>query len=181
MQTLIIGAGGAGCNIVSQLPNNDQFTTALFNTDLEFLQKYLNKDARQLGKQVCQGNTPLNYIQAQKAVDESRVEIQQLIQPFTSIRLVAGLGGNTGTAFTQTLIELVQQTDKALELFLITPLKMEANRLKLANQVLAEISEQHHKNIYSLEEHFKDADKKETFESFLKKVDELVISGLINK
>lgn len=181
MQKLIIGAGGAGCNIVNQLPNNDQFITALFNTDLESLKKHLMKEAYQLGKQICQGNAPLNYIQAQKAVDESRVEIQQLIQPFANIRLVAGLGGNTGTAFTQTLIELVQQTDKTLELFLITPLKMEASRLKLTNQVLAEIPKQYHKNIYSLEEHFKNADKKENFESFLKKVDELVISDLIKK
>lgn len=179
MQTLVIGAGGAGCNIVSQLPNSVQYTTALFNTDLESLNKYISTNTHQLGKQLCQGKTPLNLIHAQKAINESRAEIEQLIQPFTSIRLVVGLGGNTGTAFTQTLIELAQETNKTLELFLITPLEMEANRLKLANQVLTQIPAQYHKHIYSLAEHFKSADKAESIASFLKKVDEIVLSDLI--
>ncbi|NLB30306.1 MAG: hypothetical protein GX822_01415 [Alcaligenaceae bacterium] len=179
MQTLIIGAGGAGCNIVSQIKDNERITTALFNTDLKSLEQYLSKDTHQLGKQVCQGNSPVGFAQARKAINESREDIQQLIQPFTKISLVVGLGGNTGTAFTQTLIELVQQAGKELELFLIKPLALEANRLKLADEVLAEIPAQYHKNIFSLVEQAKNASQQDSLESLLKKVDAMVLSSIL--
>src|SRR5574344_2267081 len=181
MQKIIIGAGGAGCNIVSQITDSDLYAIALFNTDLKSLQKYLSKDTHQLGKQVCQGHSPVGFAQARKAINESREDIQQLIQPFAKIFLVVGLGGNTGTAFTQTLIELVQQAGKELELFLITPLELEAERLKLANDVLAEIPAQYRKNIYSLAEYAKNTSRQDSLESLLRKVDEIVISKLINE
>lgn len=179
MQKIIIGAGGAGCNIVSQITDNERYITALFNTDLKSLQKHLSKDTHQLGKQVCRGNSPLGYAQALKAINESREDIQQLIQPFAKIYLVAGLGGNTGTAFTQTLVELVQQTGKELELFLVTPLELEADRLKLANEVLAEIPEKYQKNIYSLAEYANNVSQQGSLEGLLKKADEMVLSSIL--
>lgn len=179
MQILIIGAGGAGCNIVSQVTDNERFTTALFNTDLKSLQKYPNKDTHQLGKQICEGDSPVGYAQAQKAINENREDIQKLIHPFAKIFLVVGLGGNTGTAFTQTLTELVQQTDKELNLYLIMPLELEAKRLKLANEVLAEIPAQYGKNIYSLTKYAKNFSRQESLENLLIKVDGTVLGDLI--
>lgn len=181
MQTLILGAGGAGCNIVSQLEVEQLATTALFNTDLEALQRHLSSNSYQLGKQLCQGLPPRKFTQAQQAVEESLAEIEALIKPFKNIFLVAGLGGNTGTAFVEQLAKLVNPTNKKLYLFLTTPLAMEKPRQALAEEVLSQLPEHHETTIYSLAEFSKTAPEKDTFVSFLARVDSLIREELTRK
>lgn len=181
MQTLILGAGGAGCNIVSQLEVEQLATTALFNTDLEALQRHLSSNSYQLGKQLCQGLPPKKFTQAQQAVEESLAEIEALIKPYRTIFLVAGLGGNTGTAFVEQLVKLINPANKKLYLFLITPLAMERERLELAEKVLNQLAAHHQTNIYSLAELSKTAPEKDTFASFLARVDSLIRSEVYKK
>ncbi len=136
----VIGAGGAGSNIVSWI--KDRGITGgkviAVNTDAAHL-SITKADRRILiGSKLCMGRGCGGYPEKGKqATYESLHEIEREVEGSNIIFLCAGLGGGTGTGAIQILAEEVKKFTGALVVGVVTlPFAVERYRFDLAKQAL---------------------------------------------
>jgi len=139
-QVSVIGAGGAGSNIVSWIKKKGVIGGKLIavNTDAAHL-GISNADRRILiGPRLTQGRGCGRYAEkGMQATRESLSEIVREVQGSNIIFLCAGLGGGTGTGAIQILSDELKRATGALVIAVITlPFAVERYRYSMAKQAL---------------------------------------------
>ncbi len=139
----VIGAGGAGSNIVSWIKNRGISGGKLVavNTDASHL-SITKADRRILvGAKLCMGRGCGGYPEKGKqATYESLHEIEREAEGSNIIFLCAGLGGGTGTGAIQILAERLKKLTGALIVGVVTlPFAVERYRFDMAKDALGKL------------------------------------------
>ena len=141
----VIGAGGAGSNILSWIKDRGISGGKLIavNTDAAHL-SITRADRRILiGGKLCLGRGCGGYPdKGKQATYENLHEIEREIEGSDIIFLCAGLGGGTGTGAIQILAEELKKLTGALVIGVVTlPFAVERYRFDLANEALEKLQE----------------------------------------
>ena len=109
----IIGVGGGGCNAVSRMfrekiPGVEYYA---INTDAQHLNRCDIPNKTAIGQSVTRGlGVGGNPDIGRQAAEESRDQLEQLVQGTDMIFLAAGMGGGTGTGAIPTIAQLAKES-----------------------------------------------------------------------
>ncbi|MBP7402447.1 MAG: cell division protein FtsZ [Clostridia bacterium] len=108
----VIGIGGGGCNAVDRMIETSvqgiEFIS--INTDNQALQRTKSSNRIQIGEKITRGlGAGANPEIGEKAADESREEIAQLIRGTDMLFITAGMGGGTGTGGAPIVAQLAKE------------------------------------------------------------------------
>ena len=108
----VIGIGGGGCNAVDRMIESSvqgiEFIS--INTDNQALQRTKSTNRIQIGEKITKGlGAGANPEVGEKAVEESREEIAQLIRGTDMLFITAGMGGGTGTGGAPIVSQLAKE------------------------------------------------------------------------
>ena len=96
----IIGVGGAGGNVVTQMAeeNLDQVETIICNTDVKALKRNKSHKKIELGKKLTRGmGAGARPEVGEGAAEESLAELSEAVEGANMVFIAAGMGGGTGT------------------------------------------------------------------------------------
>lgn len=136
----VIGAGGAGSNIVSWIKQRGLTGGKLIAVNTDAAHLGITKADRRIliGPKLTQGRGCGGY--AEKGMDaarESMTEIEREVQGANIIFICAGLGGGTGTGAIQILSEELKRHTGALIIGVVTlPFAVERYRYDMAKEAL---------------------------------------------
>lgn len=136
---LIIGVGGAGCNIASYVHCESGERALAINIDNKSLQIDSFKEKLLIDSKVCYGVGPYHPTWWVHAVNEYHNEIIQFLMGAGLIVVIAGLGGNTGTNAVQSIAELAQKEGKRVVIVVIMPFEFEGGRRTDSESKLGEL------------------------------------------
>ena len=139
----VIGLGGGGCNAVTRMVSEDiqgvEFMA--MNTDAQALAVTEAPTRIQLGDKLIGGlGVGGDPLQGQKAAEESRDEIKDLISGADMVFITGGMGGGTGTGAAPVIADIAQQSG-ALTIAVVTrPFTFEGTRrAQVANEGIARL------------------------------------------
>lgn len=137
----IIGIGGAGCNVLSDIYwNLSSADTIAINTDRVALE---NTDADSkifICKAVTQGNgTGGDSMLGKKCAQAHIEEIENEISGHDVVFIVAGMGGGTGSGAAPIVAEIAQRLNCVVFSILINPFGFETARLRTAREGIAHV------------------------------------------
>ena len=147
MNTLLVGIGGAGTNIVvaasQQIPDVAWFLVA--NTDAESLRS-VKKSHPQiqtllLGPTICRGQPNAGEFSFEhKAAIESQDSITEHLTNAEKLLVVAGLGGGAGTGATPVFVELGTKCCRSVFAVVVKPFAFEGEkRMEQAEQCIVSL------------------------------------------
>jgi cell division protein FtsZ len=118
----VIGLGGGGCNAITRMVREQirgvEFIGA--NTDAQALAITEAPIRVQLGEKLTRGlGVGGDHILGQKAAEESRDELKELLTGADMVFITAGMGGGTGTGSASVIAEISKQTG-ALTIAVVT-------------------------------------------------------------
>ena len=108
----IIGVGGAGGNVVTQMAeeNFDQVETIICNTDIKALKRNKSHKKIELGKKLTRGmGAGARPEVGEGAAEESLEEINEAIEGANMVFIAAGMGGGTGTGAAPTIARMAKE------------------------------------------------------------------------
>lgn len=106
---LVIGAGGAGMNALSDPRLASAGRCVAVNTDMERLERFMMAEKLQIGLKTCGGGPAIIPKRGEEAARESLELLDALLQPeLDGLFVIAGLGGGTGTGVLPVLAELAK-------------------------------------------------------------------------
>lgn len=108
----VLGVGGGGTNAVNRMIGSGVKGVEFWgvNTDLQALSVSLADNKLNLGRQSTKGlGAGSNPSIGQKAAEESRDEIIQVLEGADMVFLTAGMGGGTGTGGTPVIAEIAKE------------------------------------------------------------------------
>ncbi|GAH67367.1 unnamed protein product, partial [marine sediment metagenome] len=118
----VIGLGGGGCNAVTRMVR-EQIRGVEFigvNTDAQALSITEAPIRIQLGEKLTKGlGVGGDHVMGQKAAEESRDEIKELLSGADMVFITCGMGGGTGTGAAPVVAEISKQTG-ALTIAVVT-------------------------------------------------------------
>ena len=140
-RTAVIGVGGAGCNVVSDiywdLPSVD---TIAVNTDKDAL---LNTDADRklfICKAVTKGEgTRGDSLLGRRCAQAHIEEIEDVLSNYDVVYIVAGMGGGTGSGAAPIIAEIAQRLNLVVFSIAIDPFSFETARVKTARDGIAHL------------------------------------------
>jgi cell division protein FtsZ len=134
----VIGLGGGGSNAITRMVREDiqgvEFIA--MNTDAQALAVTEAPIRIQLGEKLTKGlGVGGDHNLGQKAAEESREELQELVGGADMVFVTSGMGGGTGTGAAPTVAEIAKQSG-ALTIAVVTkPFSFEgAHRTQVANE-----------------------------------------------
>ncbi len=134
----VIGLGGGGSNAITRMVREDiqgvEFIA--MNTDAQALAVTEAPIRIQLGEKLTRGlGVGGDHNLGQKAAEESREELQELVGGADMVFITSGMGGGTGTGAAPTVAEIAKQSG-ALTIAVVTkPFSFEgAHRTQVANE-----------------------------------------------
>ncbi len=139
----VIGLGGGGCNAITRMVR-EEIRGAEFiamNTDAQALAIAEAPVRVQLGARLTRGlGAGGDHVVGQKAAEESRDEIKELIAGADMVFVTAGMGGGTGTGSAPVIADLARQSG-ALTIGVVTkPFGFEGNhRRRTAEEGIANL------------------------------------------
>lgn len=141
----VIGLGGGGCNAVTRMVREQihGIEFIAMNTDAKSLAITEAPIRIQLGENCTRGlGAGGDYQVGQKAADESRDEIKEVLQGADMIFITAGMGGGTGTGAAPIVADLAKKSG-ALTITIVTkPFSFEGNhRIKVAEEGIRNLLE----------------------------------------
>lgn len=136
-RTAVVGVGGAGCNVVSDifwdLPSVD---TIAINTDKDALLKTDADKKLFICKAVTQGEGAKGDSMVGKTCAQAHIEeIEEALSAYDVVYVVAGLGGGTGTGAAPVIAEIAQRHSIVFSI-LINPFSFESARSRIAKEGL---------------------------------------------
>ncbi len=118
----VIGLGGGGCNAITRMVR-EQIQGVEFigvNTDAQALSITEAPIRVQLGEKLTKGlGVGGDHVMGQKAAEESRDELSELISGADMVFITCGMGGGTGTGAAPVVAEISKQTG-ALTIAVVT-------------------------------------------------------------
>ncbi len=118
----IIGVGGAGCNAVKRLTNENWKNTEFYvvDTDAETLSTCKKATQVQIGKNYLKGQSTNGSLElGKRAAAESMDELRTIVSDANLVYVIAGMGGGTGTTVAPVITSLARQ-QKALTICMAT-------------------------------------------------------------
>ncbi len=139
----VIGLGGGGCNAVSRMVRQEIHGVEFIamNTDAQALAITEAPTRVQLGDKLVKGlGVGGDHVQGQKAAEETREEIRELVTGADMVFITAGMGGGSGTGAAPVVADIASQTG-ALTIAVVTrPFAFEgAHRAKVAEEGIAQL------------------------------------------
>lgn len=139
---LIIGAGGAGNNMVTRLYEMGikGAKTLAVNTDVKHLQISKADNKILLGKDMTRGLGAGGYPDVgRKAAEESEKELKKALEGVDMVYGLAGLGGGTGTGALPVILKIAKEMG-AISIACVTmPFKIEGARIRKAEDGLYQL------------------------------------------
>ena len=108
----IIGVGGAGGNVVTQIAEEDldKVETIICNTDVKALKRNKSHKKIELGKKLTRGmGAGARPEVGEGAAEESLTELSEAVEGANMIFIAAGMGGGTGTGAAPTIARLAKE------------------------------------------------------------------------
>ena len=141
----VIGVGGGGSNAVNRMINSDLdgVTFRVLNTDAQALLQSSATQRVQLGQNLTRGlGAGGNPSIGQKAAEESKEELQQVLDGADLVFIAAGMGGGTGTGAAPVVAEVAKQSG-ALTVGIVTkPFSFEGKRrMRQAEEGITRLAE----------------------------------------
>lgn len=139
----VIGLGGGGCNAITRMvrEENQGVEFIAMNTDAQALAITEAPTRIQLGEKLTKGlGVGGDYIMGQKAAEESRDELKELISGADMVFITCGMGGGTGTGAAPIIAEIAKQGG-ALTIAVVTrPFTFEGiHRCQVADEGIARL------------------------------------------
>ena len=143
-QIRVVGVGGGGSNAVNRMIGSDLQGVDywVLNTDSQALLSSEATNRLQIGQQLTRGlGAGGNPTIGQKSAEESRGELQKVLEGADLVFIAAGMGGGTGTGATPVVSELAKEAG-ALTVGIVTkPFSFEGRRrLNQAEQGIKELA-----------------------------------------
>jgi cell division protein FtsZ len=139
----VIGLGGGGCNAITRMIREEiqgvEFIA--MNTDTQALAVTEAATRIQLGERLTRGlGVGGDHILGQKAAEESRDELKEIISGADMVFITAGMGGGTGTGAAPTVAEIAKSSG-ALTIAVVTkPFTFEGtHRSQVAEEGIARL------------------------------------------
>ena len=134
----VVGCGGAGCNAITRMVR-EQIRGVEFialNTDAQHLAITEAPTRIQLGEKLTRGlGAGGNNKIGQKAAEESRDELKQVIAGADMVFVTAGMGGGTGTGSAPVVAELAKQNGALTIAIVSKPFAFEGlHRMQVAEE-----------------------------------------------
>jgi len=134
----VIGCGGAGCNAITRMVR-EQIRGVEFiamNTDAQHLAITEAPTRIQLGEKITRGlGAGGNNKMGQKAAEESRDELKQVVSGADMVFVTAGMGGGTGTGAAPVVAELAKQNGALTIAIVSKPFTFEGvHRMQVAEE-----------------------------------------------
>lgn len=140
----VVGVGGGGGNAVNRMINSDLQGVDhwVLNTDAQALLCSSAENCLQLGQRLTQGlGAGGNPSMGKKSAEESRSEIQQIMEGANLVFISAGMGGGTGTGAAPVVSELAREAGALTVAIVTKPFKFEGRRRAAqAEQGIKELS-----------------------------------------
>ncbi|MBU3904951.1 MAG: cell division protein FtsZ [Nanoarchaeota archaeon] len=139
---MIVGCGGAGCNTVSRLTEMGASGSEIIalNTDAKHLAITKAHKKLLIGKDTTRGLGAGGYPQVgEKAANEQRTQIKQLLEGVDLLFVTAGMGGGTGTGSAPVVSELAKSMGAIVVGAVTMPFKMEGTRIQKAEDGLSKL------------------------------------------
>ena len=139
----VIGLGGGGCNAITRMVQEgiQGVEFIAMNTDAQALAVTEAPTRVQLGERLTRGlGVGGDHVQGQKAAEESRDELKELITGVDMVFITGGMGGGTGTGAAPTVAEIAKQSG-ALTIAVVTrPFMFEGtHRTQVADDGIANL------------------------------------------
>ncbi len=139
----VIGLGGGGCNAISRMVRAEIQGVEFFamNTDTQALAITEAPNRIQLGEKLTRGlGVGGDHILGQKAAEESRDELREVVSGADMVFVTAGMGGGTGTGAAPVVAEIAKNSG-ALTIAVVTkPFTFEGtHRSKVAEEGIARL------------------------------------------
>ncbi|MFC1908467.1 cell division protein FtsZ [Chloroflexota bacterium] len=139
----VIGIGGGGCNAVTRMVREEiqgvEFIA--MNTDAQALDICEAQACLQLGDKLTKGlGVGGDHDMGQKAAEESRDDLREVVTGADMVFVTAGMGGGTGTGAAGVVAEIAKQSG-ALTIAVVTkPFSFEGNhRTQVADEGIARL------------------------------------------
>jgi len=139
----VIGLGGGGCNAITRMVREEiqgvEFTA--MNTDAQSLAITEAPARIQLGEKLTKGlGVGGDHAMGQKAAEESRDELKELVSGADMVFITCGMGGGTGTGAVSIVAEIAKQSG-ALTIAVVTrPFAFEGiHRCQVAEEGIARL------------------------------------------
>ena len=134
----VIGMGGGGCNAITRMVQEGILGVDFIamNTDSQALSITEAPTRIQLGEKLTKGlGVGGDHAQGQKAAEESRDELRELVSGADMVFITCGMGGGTGTGAAPIVAEIAKQSG-ALTIAVVTrPFSFEGNhRYQIADE-----------------------------------------------
>ena len=139
----VIGLGGGGCNAITRMVREEiqgvEFIA--MNTDSQSLAITEAPTRIQLGEKLTKGlGVGGDHVQGEKAAEENRDELKELVSGADMVFITGGMGGGTGTGAAPVIAETAKHSG-ALTIAVVTrPFTFEgAHRCKVADEGIARL------------------------------------------
>ncbi len=139
---MVIGCGGAGCNTVSRLTDMGASGSDIIaiNTDAKHLSITKAHKKILIGKDTTRGLGAGGYPQVgEKAANEQRSQLKQMLEGVDLVFVTAGMGGGTGTGSAPVVSEIAKSMGAIVVGAVTMPFKMEGTRIQKAEDGLSKL------------------------------------------
>ena len=139
----VVGLGGAGCNAITRMVREGILGVEFIamNTDAQALAICEAPTCIQLGEKLTKGlGVGGDHNSGQKAAEESRDELKDLVSGADMVFVTAGMGGGTGTGAASVVADIAKQNG-ALTIAVVTkPFSFEgAHRCQVSDEGIARL------------------------------------------
>lgn len=141
---LIVGLGGAGCSIVSQIKMAEGVRRVAIDTDRKALQLLDTQSFFKrvlLGSKICGGFAANVPKRGRRAAEESHAELGALLTGTRLLIIVAGLGGGTGSGALPLIVQIAHAQNIEVLVAATLPFSVEAVRREIALAALSELKD----------------------------------------
>ncbi|MFQ6020986.1 MAG: cell division protein FtsZ [Candidatus Aenigmatarchaeota archaeon] len=139
---MVVGCGGAGCNTVSRLTELGASGADIVavNTDAKHLAITKAHKKVLIGKDTTKGLGAGGYPQiGEKAANEQRSQLKQILDGVDLVFITAGMGGGTGTGGAPVISEIAKSMGAIVVGAVTMPFKMEGTRIQKAEDGLSKL------------------------------------------
>jgi len=139
---MVVGCGGAGCNTVSRLTDMGASGSDIIaiNTDAKHLSITKAHKKLLIGKETTRGLGAGGYPQVgEKAAQEQRSQLKQMLEGVDLVFVTAGMGGGTGTGSAPVVAEMAKSLGAIVVGAVTMPFKMEGTRIGKAEDGLSKL------------------------------------------
>ncbi|MFC1614953.1 cell division protein FtsZ [Patescibacteria group bacterium] len=142
----VIGTGGSGCNTINHMIESEVHGVDFIamNTDSQDLHHSKAKKKVHIGKNLTKGlGSGMNPDTGRKAAEETKEEIQGVLNGSDMVFIASGMGGGTGTGAAPVVARIAKDSGALTVAVVTKPFAFEgAQRMRIAEEGLQELQQE---------------------------------------